>query len=111
MIYSMHLQQGPFLAIASGRKTVELRLYDEKRSRIQPGDEIRFVSPAGESLTAVVTALHRFPDFAALFAALDKRLLGYGEEETADSRDMDRYYPPQQQARYGVVGIAIRLKE
>ena len=109
MIHAMHLQQAPFDAIAAGKKTVELRLYDEKRSQIQPGDKICFTSPAGELLTACVVALHRFADFPALFAAMDSRLLGYGDGETADPHDMDQYYPPEKQALYGVVGIEIQL--
>ncbi|MBQ1852397.1 MAG: ASCH domain-containing protein, partial [Lachnospiraceae bacterium] len=38
----MQLQPEPFDLIKSGAKTIELRLYDEKRRKIRIGDEIVF---------------------------------------------------------------------
>ena len=38
----MKLQEDPFERIKNGTKTVEFRLYDEKRQTIQIGDEIEF---------------------------------------------------------------------
>ena len=38
----MKLQESPFERIKSGTKTVEFRLYDEKRSKINIGDQIEF---------------------------------------------------------------------
>ena len=109
VIYAMNLQEGPFRAIAEGRKTVELRLYDEKRQAIRPGDTIVFTAPAGETVTVRVEALERFDSFAELYAALDPAELGYGPDEAADPWDMEAYYSPAQQEKYGVVGICVRL--
>jgi len=33
----MHLKEAPFRQIWDGHKTIELRLYDEKRQLLQPG--------------------------------------------------------------------------
>ena len=107
--HAMGLQEGPFRAIAAGRKTVELRLWDEKRQAIHPGDTIVFTSPAGETVTVRVEEILRFDSFAALYAALDPAELGYGPDKTADPRDMEAYYSPEQQAKYDVVGIRVRL--
>lgn len=107
--HAMGLQEGPFRKIAEGRKTVELRLWDEKRQAIRPGDAIVFTAPAGETVTARVEALERFNSFADLYDALDPVELGYGPGETADPRDMEAYYSPEQQEKYGVVGIRVRL--
>ena len=107
--HAMSLQERPFRAIAAGRKTVELRLYDEKRQAIRPGDTIVFTAPAGETVTVRVEALERFDSFAELYAALDPAELGYGPGEAADPRDMEVYYSPTQQEKYGVVGIRVRL--
>ena len=38
MIHYMNLNPQPFEMIAAGRKTIELRLLDEKRKQIQAGD-------------------------------------------------------------------------
>ena len=107
--HAMRLQDGPFRAIAAGRKTVEMRLYDEKRQAIRPGDVIVFTAPAGETLTVRVEEVRRFDSFAELYAAFAPAELGYGPGETADPRDMEVYYSPVQQTKYGVVGIRIRL--
>ncbi|MBQ0126139.1 MAG: DUF402 domain-containing protein, partial [Clostridiales bacterium] len=41
-IIRMNLQKEPFESIKSGEKTVEVRLYDEKRRAVHVGDEIDF---------------------------------------------------------------------
>ncbi|MBR3779518.1 MAG: DUF3850 domain-containing protein [Clostridia bacterium] len=115
MIHTLNLQPQPFAMIAEGLKTIELRLYDEKRSQIGVGDTLVFVHTENptQTLTATVTALHRFPDFAALYAALPLDQCGYLPEElsTASPEDMNVYYSAEKQARYGVVGIEIALIE
>lgn len=115
MIHTLNLHPQPFALIADGRKTIELRLYDEKRSQIQVGDTLVFThsNDSTQTLTAKVTALHRFPDFAALYAALPLDKCGYLPEElsTASPEDMNLYYSAEKQALYGVVGIEIALIE
>ena len=64
---------------------------------------------ATETVTVRVEALERFHSFAELYAALDPAELGYGPGEAADPRDMEVYYSPTQQEKYGVVGIRVRL--
>lgn len=112
MLHQMKLHNAPFEEIFAGRKTIELRLYDEKRQRIQIGDEICFSNSSnpGSTITARVTALHRFASFEELYAALPLERCGYRPEElaTASPRDMELYYSPQEQARYGVVGIELQ---
>ncbi len=113
MLHKMNLQPGPFAAVVSGQKTVELRLWDEKRRRIRVGDIIRFARADDPSRTVEVsvTALSRFPDFAALYASFPSGSLGYADGEPADPQDMEKYYSPDEQKKYGVVGIGIRLIE
>lgn len=113
MTHTLNLHPQPFALIADGRKTIELRLYDEKRRQIQVGDTLVFThsdDPA-QTLTAQVTALHLYPDFAALYAALPLDKCGYLPEElaTAAPEDMNVYYSAEKQAQYGVVGIEIAL--
>ena len=58
MIHQMKLRPVPFSQIRDGIKTVELRLHDEKRRLIRPGDRITFTqTETGETLTVRVTAL------------------------------------------------------
>ncbi len=113
--HEMTLREKPFSSIASGSKVIELRLFDEKRQGIAVGDTIRFTHvESGEQVAVTVVALHRFPDFAALYEALMPRVgavgLGYAPDEVAHPDDMLDYYPAEKLARYGVVGIEIRLE-
>ena len=43
MTYQMKLAINPFEKIENGQKIIEARIYDEKRSHINIGDEIEFV--------------------------------------------------------------------
>lgn len=108
--HEMRLNHAPFRMIKSGEKSVELRLYDEKRRRIAVGDTITFTeTDTGEQMTVSVKALHVFPSFAELYRALPLTACGYTEAEltSAGPDDMLAYYSAEQQQKYGVVGIEI----
>ena len=107
MTHAMHLNERPFEMIQSGKKTVELRLNDEKRRLIRVGDYILF----NGSLEVEVVALHVYHDFEGLYAAFPLSALGYlpGEEATASPSDMLAYYTKEQIAKYGALGIEIKL--
>lgn len=111
-MHNMKLHSSPFEMIKSGQKTIELRLFDEKRQQIQPGDTIVFTNTAtGEALTAEVVKLHRFKSFEELYKALPLLQCGYTKEDvdTAHPADMQQYYSVEEQEKYGVVGIEISL--
>ena len=111
MEHLMHLKPGPFRSIADGTKRYELRLYDGKRRTILPGDTIAFENTdTGESLTAEVTCLKVYRDFRDLYSDIPKTELGYGEDESADPSDMDRYYDPAIRADHCVVAIGISVR-
>ena len=40
----MNLNPSPFKMIREGNKTIELRLYDEKRKKLSIGDTITFIN-------------------------------------------------------------------
>ena len=96
MTHTMKLKDDPFHKIASGRKTIELRLYDEKRQAIQVGDRIEFtkISNPAKKLLTEVTELHLFPSFQVLYDALSLKKCGYGGEalKHASYKDMEQYY-------------------
>lgn len=107
--HMMRLQPGPFEQIKNGTKTIEMRLYDEKRAKIAVGDRIVFVQNAtGGELECEVTGLYRYPSFEELYRHHDKGALGYAEEEPADPADMLTYYDKSDIEQYGVVGIEIK---
>ena len=42
MLHKMKLNESPFERMKNGTKTIEFRLYDEKRKQIKVGDQIEF---------------------------------------------------------------------
>lgn len=109
-VHEMTLDCSPFEKIKSGQKTIELRLYDEKRQQIKEGDTITFTNTSsGEKLSATVKKLHRFDTFNELYQTLPLLLCGYTAEDVdnAHPSDMERYYSVEEQNQYGVVGIEL----
>ena len=109
----MKLHPGPFSKIKDGSKTIELRLYDEKRQRISVGDTIRFVNTAdtADAVCVRVRDLFIFDSFEELYKHLPLMECGYTEEDihTASPDDMEMYYSKEKQKQYGVIGIQISL--
>lgn len=106
----MKLHHAPFEMIKSGEKTIELRLFDEKRRQLEVGEKIVFTDTStGEKLTKTVLRLHTFDSFDELYKALPLLQCGYTKEDvdTAQARDMEVYYSADQQKKYGVVGIEL----
>ena len=107
MLHKMKLQEDPFERIKSGTKTVEFRLYDEKRQTIQIGDEIEFskLPELQEKLLVKVIDLYKEESFEKLFK---KVFVGEDKEKIIEkAKSMNRFYTPEQEKEYGVVGIKI----
>jgi ASC-1-like (ASCH) protein len=109
MKHEMRLKDDPFRKIWDGKKTIELRLYDEKRRCVQVGDTIAFTRMSGgkECITVCVTKLHVFDSFETLYKTLPLEKCGYDPDsiQIASASDMNAYYSPEEQEKYGVVGI------
>ena len=115
MMHIMKLHSSPFEMIKSGEKTIELRLFDEKRQQVKVGDKILFTNIAnGETLNTTVLKLHRFDSLKELYKSLPLLQCGYTREniDKATPSDMEQYYSVEEQNKYGVVGIELcRPKE
>ena len=115
MLHNMKLNPSPFEMIKSGEKTIELRLFDEKRQQLKAGDKIVFTdTTTGETLNTTVVKLHRFDSFEELYKSLPLLKCGYTTEniDNAKPSDMEQYYSVEEQRKYGVVGIELcRHKE
>ena len=112
MIHNMRLQALPFELIENGYKTIELRLYDDKRKSIAVGDTIIFshTDIPEKTLEVFVKAVHIFENFGQLYARLPLEKIGYMPGEIFDAKpsDMEQYYSEEEQRQYGVVGIEIQ---
>ena len=112
--HTMKLAPSPMKKIRDGKKTIELRLYDDKRKQISVGDIIIFVNrqDADDRLQVTVKNLFVFKSFAELYKNLPLLKCGYTEDDVNDAspKDMEAYYSEEKENQYGVVGIEISLK-
>lgn len=104
-IHNMKLKQPYFDLVNSGLKTVELRLYDDKRQQVAPGDTIIFQN--GESFTKVrVKGLVRAENFGSLLDIVDVKCTGLDTKENAVNI-MKQFFDEEAQSKFGVIGIVI----
>ena len=109
--YKMHLYREPFEMIRDGRKNIELRLFDEKRRRISIGDVIEFECD-DEKLSAKVVDLWQSESFEKLFCDFPIGGMGFGDENDPSkmAEAMRSYYSAENEEKYGVLGIKIKLQ-
>lgn len=110
-IFEMKLRTDSFNRICSGDKTVEYRLHDEKRLRLNKGDYIRFTEIADERRKVLVEILEIFT--APSFTAREQKLteIGILDKGAFSPIRMREYYSAEDEEKYGVMGIRIRVIE
>ena len=106
MIHKMKLKEEPFENIKNGTKTIEFRLYDEKRQKIKIGDKIEFSKLPDLQEKILVDVLDIYKD--RTFRELFERLIENKEEIERKTKSMYRFYSKEQEEQYGVVGIKIK---
>ena len=107
MLHKMKLNESPFEMIKNGTKTIEFRLYDEKRQGVKIGDKIEFskLPDLQEKLLVDVLELYQEDTFERLF-----RKLSFNEEEVIRKTGaMHEIYSPEKEQQYGVLGIKIKI--
>lgn len=107
MLHKMKLKENPFERIKNGTKTIEFRLYDEKRQQIKVGDQIEFLKlpDLQEKILVDVVELYREDTFENLF----RKLFTNEEEINKKTKSMYQYYSREKENQYGVIGIKISL--
>lgn len=109
MKHDMKLNNWPFEQIKNGTKTLELRLNDEKRQLLKIKDLIEFTSRTNnEKMLVEIEDLYHYPSFKELYKHFDNVSMGYDRDDIANSKDMEEYYSPEEQSKYGVLGIKIK---
>ncbi len=110
MFHIMKLQPHPFDKIKEGSKTIEVRLFDEKRREIKLGDTIEFrrEPEQSETIQAEVVGLLNYRTFSDLVS--DFPVTDFGDDDP--SRLLERistFHTQEQEAKYSVLGIRIKL--
>ncbi|MBW3020968.1 ASCH domain-containing protein [Candidatus Woesearchaeota archaeon] len=111
--HEMHLYDEPYERIRKGTKKLEVRLNDEKRQKVQIGDKIIFYKQNGGFISTKVINLYKYNSFMELFDNINLNLLGYDSETDKNElvKRMRKYYTEEQEEKYGVLGIEIKLSE
>lgn len=101
MKHSMKLLSDPFERVKNGTKTIEFRLYDEKRQKLKVGDEIEFskLPDLNEKITVIIEELYQYSTFKELFDYLN----------IDDFQKMYSIYTKEEEKEYGVLGIKVRV--
>ena len=107
MLHKMKLNESPFERMKSGTKTIEFRLFDEKRKAIRVGDKIEFskLPDLQEKLLVDVVELYRENTFENLF----RKLYTDEEEITRKTKAMYEIYSPEKEQQCGILGIKIKI--
>jgi ASC-1-like (ASCH) protein len=113
MEHHMRLSTEPFELIASGKKTVEVRLNDEKRQAVHVGDRIVFSKlPAlHERMTVSVVEINHYKNFQELVDLLPMTDFGYPLDANPELLlgELRKIYDTDEESRYGVVAFRIRV--
>ena len=109
MIHEMRLAPDIFEEIKSGNKTIEYRLYDEKRRKISLGDKIEFKKRPDfkEIILAEVTQIYLDKTFKNLFRKF------YSDENKIkeNASFMNRFYSQEKINEYGVIAIKFLVQK
>lgn len=108
--HQLKLATEPFNAIISGNKTIESRLYDAKRQKIQIEDRIIFTNRdnSEQTVTAEVVGLLRYATFRDLFSHNNPAKFG-GESVEWLEKQIGEFYSLSDQLENGVIGIKFEI--
>ncbi|GGE71113.1 ASC-1-like (ASCH) protein [Priestia taiwanensis] len=113
MKHAMGLYEEPFESIKTGKKVYEVRLYDEKRRKINVGDVIEFtrIPENGETLEVEVLELCQYNTFREMYEAIPFSLFdceGWMMEEMLDGTY--EVYTKEQEKQWGTLAIKVKQR-
>ncbi|MDD2839871.1 MAG: ASCH domain-containing protein [Rickettsiales bacterium] len=105
----LNLRKKYFDLIKNGEKTIELRLFDEKRKNIKIGDILIFKNDGDEEiLQAKVINLYNSDCFENLVKLFDIKKTGFSSIKELNECILE-FYTKEKQEKYGVLGIEIKI--
>lgn len=109
----MNLYKEPFFRIKSGKKIIEVRLNDEKRQKVNIGDEIEFslLDDIDAKILVKVIGLSKFDFFEHLYSSFNYKLFGHPNGTTLKNQidSIRENYSEKGEEQFGALGIHIRL--
>lgn len=105
MIFNMKLHDTYFNHVLEGSKDIEIRLLDEKRSKLSIGDTIIF-SNNDNYVKVKVVNINIFNSFSELLSQIDHTRLGFQNSSTsAILNELFSIYPESKLHKYKIVSI------
>lgn len=109
MNFEFSLKGKYFDLIKNKTKTIELRLYDDKRKLIKIDDKIIFTNEkTQEKLTCVVLKLYKAKNFLDLTKQIDIKKAGFNSLDDLNKALLE-FYSFEKQQQFGVLGIEIEI--
>ena len=110
--HDMRLDNTYFDLVSSCKKTVEIRLNDEKRSGIAVGDTIVFIDRADESRTVntLVKNVTRFSSLDSLLREYPIEEFSIAEDEESLQSLIAKIYSKEKIQRFGFVAFEFGLQ-
>ena len=110
----IHLDSDIFEIVKNGTKTVEVRLYDEKRRKLKVGDTLVFLKRPDdiEQIKTKITNLEVYINFKELIKHYEMKEL-YLESYTKEKflEELKRFYTEEDQEKYGVLAITFEKEK
>lgn len=114
MEYQMGLQEKYFRNMKYGSKKVEIRLFDEKRKKLNIGDTIYFLLEPNrkKKIKTKVTNLIKYKNFDEAVNNLPISFLSSIDDSKEEYlHDLNQYYSKEGQDKYGVLAIEVEIQE
>lgn len=105
--HKLTVSRKDFDMIFKGEKSVDLRLYDDKRQIMNIGDRVQFnASGSTAYFEATIIGLVRAQTFERLFQIVSVQKCGFTDANTA-VKIMNQNYSLDMQQELGVIGIVV----
>ena len=112
MEYKMGLQEKYYNNMKYGSKKIEIRIYDDKRRKLNIGDTIYFMlePERNEKLETKIVGLTVYKDFNdALNNISIEDLSDKNDSKEEYLNDLNKFYSKEEQEEYGVLAIEIEV--
>lgn len=109
MEHQMKLADKYFMKIKDGNKIIELRLFDEKRQKLNIGDFIEFSkNDMSDKVTVGIKALYRYATFDEILSDFPIAYFG-GDSKEEMMEEIHKFYPESEENSTGIIGIKFEL--
>lgn len=108
MLHHMHLHLSTFTRIRNGKKSIEVRLLDEKRQQMAVGDIVEFTNRDNntETFTKTITQLITAPSFKTLLEKISLPAADFASLE-AGLEELSIYYSEEEEEKLGTIAIIL----